>query len=49
MIDAKSLLAVIILTALVIWHIITGPWRSASSALLIALAVLAILQLLGLW
>lgn len=47
--DPKSLLAVIIIVALLIWHIITGPWRSASSALLLALAVLAILQLLGLW
>lgn len=47
--EPKALLAVIILTALGIWHVITGPWRSASSALLIALAVLAILQLLGLW
>lgn len=47
--DPKALLAVIVLTALLVWMLVQGGWKSASGALLIALAVLTILQLLGLW
>lgn len=49
MISPLSLLAVIILVALTVWIFVQGGWRSPSTALLIALTILIVLRLLGLW
>lgn len=47
--EPKALLAVIILVALLVWFFIQGGWRSATGGLLIAITILVVLRLLGIW
>lgn len=47
--DPKTLIAAVVLICLIVWMFIQDAWRSPSSALLIALAILVIVRLLGLW
>lgn len=47
--DPKAFLAAIVLVALLVWFFIQGGWRSAHGALTIALTIMVVLRLVGLW